>query len=285
MVSSERSSGSSSQGFARAAQRGLFRAVLLSLALVAAACGGDDADDSDSSSNGKPETTDRGDIKVMWVTPPAEVEELALTLRQTKLLEDIAKALNASLKLPKDLPVVHKACGEENAFYDPEEGRIVLCYEMMLKVAQVAASDPSASEEEVGSHFVGAWLFIFFHELGHALIDIYDLPSTGKEEDAVDDFSSVLLIESDLSDLALEAASFWAALDAGEYSALDFADEHSLSPQRFYTLVCNVFGSDPDGYEGLISNEILPESRAVRCPAEYQMKLKSWGTLLEPWAK
>lgn len=118
---------------------------------------------------------------------------------------------------------MHKRCGEPNAFYEPDEGRIVLCYEMMLKVAQVAASDPTASEDEIGSHFVGAWLFIFFHELGHALIDLYDLPITGKEEDAVDDFSSVLLIESGLDELALEAAGFWAALDMGDYSQLDRA--------------------------------------------------------------
>lgn len=241
--------------------------------------------DDGEENNGKPSTTDRGNITISWQQPDDDVEELALTIRQTKLFEDIAKALNSTIKLPKDLPVVHKRCGEANAFYDPAEGKIFLCYEMMLKVAQVAASDPTATEDEIGSHFVGAWLFIFFHELGHALIDLYDLPTTGKEEDAVDDFSSVLLIESGLDELALEAAGFWAALDMGDYSGLDFADEHSLNPQRFYTVVCNVFGSDPDAYEALISSEILPESRAARCPSEYEKKLDAWGKLLEPWIK
>lgn len=95
----------------------------------------------------------------------------------------------------------------------------------------------------------------------------------------------MLLIESGLDELALEAAAFWAALDMGDYDQLDFADEHSLNPQRFYTVVCNVFGSDPDAYEELISSEILPVSRAARCPSDYERKLDAWGTLLEPWSK
>src|SRR5689334_12129665 len=110
----------------------LTRLCTLVIALLMAACDGED------DNNTKPSTTDRGNITISWQQPDDDVEELALTIRQTKLLEDIAKALNATIKLPKDLPVVHKRCGEANAYYDPAEGKILLCYEMMLKVAQVA---------------------------------------------------------------------------------------------------------------------------------------------------
>ena len=128
-------------------------------------------------------------------------------------------------------------------------------------------------------------MFVFFHELGHGLIDLYDLPVTGKEEDAVDDFSTLLLIETDLADYAIRAAEYWSVSDSGEYDPLSFADEHSLSAKRFYSILCLVYGSDPDAYAGLVTEGYLPLSRAQRCPAEYQQKLDAWETLLELWAK
>lgn len=38
---------------------------------------------------------------------------------------------------------------------------------------------------------------MLFHELGHAFISLYDLPITGREEDAVDQFAAILLAMGD----------------------------------------------------------------------------------------
>lgn len=46
----------------------------------------------------------------------------------------------------------------------------------------------SDSKEEAVSSATGALLWIFLHETGHALADLLDLPLTGREEDAVDQF-------------------------------------------------------------------------------------------------
>ena len=54
--------------------------------------------------------------------------------------------------------------------------------------AQAEDADPKA--DYVASNLVA----IFYHELGHALIDQLDLPVLGKEEDAAD-ILSVLLID------------------------------------------------------------------------------------------
>ena len=78
------------------------------------------------------------------------------------------------------------------------------------------------------------------------------------------------------------ALSFYAAsesadmVDEGEY-----ADEHSLDQQRFYNMVCWVYGSDPDGYEHLLEDDYLPAARAERCESEYAQIDRSWTRLLK----
>lgn len=236
-----------------------------------------------SSSCGEEESgeKDEGDIVTEWDSGGSL---LADTLRKEKLFEIYAKALNEGFKFPRDLPVVHTSCGEPNAFYDPRSVQVLMCYELLDLISTLAEMN-AADEEEYGERVVATWTFVFFHELGHALIDQYQLPTTGREEDAVDGFSTVLMIEADLADYALLAALYWAETDSGMYTELSYADEHSLNSQRFYNILCLVYGSNPNAYSDLVTEGVLPESRAARCPSEYAKTLKSWETLLEPWAK
>jgi hypothetical protein len=228
---------------------------------------------------------DHGDIQIAWESPPDAISKsITESFHETQLFEDVAEGLNDTLKFPRNLPVRHVSCGEENAFYDPQSGELLMCYELLSAVAELAY-DPTISEEEIGKRLVGTWMFVFFHELGHGLIDMYGLPVTGKEEDAVDDFSAVLLIEAGLADFAIRAAEYWSVTDQGMYDESSFADEHSLNSQRFFNILCAVYGSNPRQYQGLVTGGYLPEARAERCPAEYQQKLRSWETLLEPWTK
>src|SRR6185295_2240523 len=74
------------------------------------------------------------------------------------------------------------------------------------------AKNDDAENEEVGGKAIAAMVFVFYHELGHALIDIYDLPVTGREEDAVDQLATVMLLETwdgEESELAMTASAEW----------------------------------------------------------------------------
>jgi hypothetical protein len=276
--------------------------MLLLSAVLAVSCGGGDDDegggfldrdrsedtergDAEGGPEPQPAQQDRGDLSVEWQPTGSELQEvLAGALQDQQVFEMLAEALNQTLKFPADVPIAHLTCGEENAYYDPDQRAMLLCYELLEKIATLAA-ESTTDEEELGTRIVGTWLFIFFHELGHGLIDLYDLPITGREEDAVDDFSTVLLIEAGLAEFALTAAEYWAISDTGMYDELSYADEHSLNPQRFFSILCTVYGSDPNAFEEIVSGGYLPESRAQRCQAEYEQKLKSWDQLLAPWAK
>jgi hypothetical protein len=66
------------------------------------------------------------------------------------------------------------------------------------------------------------------------------------------------------------------------FDASDFADEHSLGPQRLYNVLCWIYGSDPRAYSGLVEGGNLPRERATRCPSEWERMSKAWHRLLQP---
>lgn len=235
---------------------------------------------------------DLGDFKVVYETPetPA-LQEWDTLFREAELLEEVLGILNQMLVLPHDVEVVLGECGEANAFYLPDDKRVVLCYELVDTFAQVFFANATTEEEQdmAAESIIGATLFILFHEIGHALVDVYDLPITGREEDAVDQLATVILVESGdetMEASALDGATFFAmAWEQVEEIEEDvFWDEHSLDSQRFYNIVCWVVGSDPEGWAHLVDDdEGLPMGRAERCPDEYQRLSSAWGSLLAPF--
>ncbi len=94
---------------------------------------------------------------------------------------------------------------------------------------------------EVG--LVVFWTFFFYHEVGHALIHVLDLPTTGREEDAVAQLSThILAYEAEDGDVpTLDAAlAFleWSKEARQSNAESPYWDEHSLNEQRFFNLVC-----------------------------------------------
>ena len=85
-------------------------------------------------------------------------------------------------------------CGTENAFYRPGEKAIVVCYEFADATLRAGdalyGDDPDVTGEFAYNVLDG----IMMHEVGHALIDVYDLPTTGMEEDVVDQFAALDLV-------------------------------------------------------------------------------------------
>lgn len=135
--------------------------------------------------------------------------------------------------------------------------------------------------------FSGIISMIFFHELGHMVIDVFQLPATGREEDSADQLAALVLLSDSAegAQAALDAAQGWFDASAGtQPSTADFSDEHSLNEQRGYNLVCWVYGSDSTAYADLVApTGVLPAARAVRCETEYAQLYNAWKTLLDPY--
>jgi len=138
---------------------------------------------------------------------------------------------------------------------------------------------------------------IFYHELGHAVIDLMEVPIFGQEEDAAD-VMAVLLIdwlfeEEDAQDIAYDSAFGYLgnlAPDAG--GAQDDADAqdgeeiawwalHGPDAQRYYNHICLFYGANPEDREDLALDLGLPEERAETCAEEYDLANDSWGAVFD----
>jgi hypothetical protein len=252
------------------------------------------ASNKSSVSNTAPASTtgkrkDEGDFKVehLDVTTPRYVE-IDKQVKSENLLEDAAARLNKALILPHDLYLRTKDCQEINAFYDPNDHSVTMCYELMEHFYRTFQAAGDTQEKSYDKMF-DAVHFVFLHEIGHALIDAYKLPVTGNEEDAADRLSAWV----NLTELGEEGVrAIFAAADAfaieskmRKPGARHMADEHLLQEQRFYNSLCMIYGSNEEKYAYIVTDGYLPKERAVRCPGEYQKTVDSWVKLLAEWRK
>lgn len=232
---------------------------------------------------------DNGDFTVehMEVTNQ-RYAEIDRQIKEEKHLEKAADKLNKALILPNDLFIRTKDCGDVNAFYNPNDNSVTICYELMEHFFRVFKSNGDADEKAYDKMFA-AVQFVFLHEIGHALIDQYKLPITANEEDAADRCSSYINLE-ELGDdgvRAVLAAADAFAIESKRRSPDNrhMADEHLLQEQRFFNALCMTYGSNPSKYQSFVAEGYLPQARAARCPNEYQRTVDSWKNLLEPWRK
>lgn len=241
-------------------------------------------------SDQKNKKKDEGDFTVEHIAVrSARYADIDREVKDEKLLEKAADRLNRALILPRDIVLRTKDCdGEVNAFYNPDDESVTVCYELMehfYKVFQAGGSDEDAAYQKM----FDAVRFVFLHEIGHALIDQYKLPITANEEDAADRCSSYINLEElgpdGVKAVIAAASAFQIESKLGASREKNMADEHLLQEQRFYNSLCMIYGSNPDKYSNLVTDGYLPKERAVRCPGEYQRTVDSWVNLLAPWRK
>jgi hypothetical protein len=212
-------------------------------------------------------------------TESAEWQDEAREMQRSGMLQEMAQALNTIFVLPKDISLRYAECGEANAYYDPNAREITMCLELMQSMAETLDGQ-FEDEDSTAEALAGAYLAVVLHEAGHALVDVLEIPVTGREEDAVDQLSAWMLIEADDADSVLGAAASYYTEDEESAGDDEFADEHSLDRQRYFNLVCWAYGSDPENQEDLIESWGLPEARAERCEDEYAQLDRSWTRLL-----
>lgn len=159
---------------------------------------------------------------------------------------------------------------------------------MRYALALLAAGVPGGlMADEAEDAFVEANILgIFYHELGHALIDVMQMPVFGQEEDAAD-VASILLIDhlfepESALEMAYDVANgFWAEAVANADYPVPYWDVHGPDEQRFYNTVCLFYGGDPDTRDDFAEDMDLPEERAEYCVEEYELAADSWGAVFD----
>lgn len=250
----------------------------------------DNGDTEPGAEPGAEPSADWGDE--LWVTyedpGPGEYQALYRSLQRSDFYGDVAADINAMLVLPSEVGVYFDTCDEANAFYDPEYQEILMCYELVSEYLDLETEGSRLQSQEYDDAVINASLFTFFHELGHALVDVLALPVTGREEDVVDEFATLLLLWWEDEAAVLAGAEQFAAeavLETEEVEAEDYPywGEHGLSAQRYYNVLCLIYGSDPRYWRDLVQSRDLPRERAELCPEEFEQKTYAWETLLDPY--
>ncbi|MCB0930994.1 MAG: DUF4344 domain-containing metallopeptidase [Mycobacterium sp.] len=266
---------------------------------VSSASQADPAQPADVNGNGKPDGDPSdgdwpGKMTVVYedaTTPEAVKGRQAM--EDDNLLPQLADDINDTLKLPYDIPIKGTQCGEANDYWSSDDKAITLCYEDVTNSLDIFSK---LGDADPGKSAFNTALESFYHEVGHMVIDVYDLPATGREEDAADQVSAFLLlrpnadgtIDGDYVDAIIDTARWYRESSAENGDQVDdsaLADVHSPDKARMYNFECWAYGADPSHSEGLITDGLLPEDRADGCADEYAKLRKAWSTLLDPYLK
>ncbi len=229
--------------------------------------------------------------------PPTadDLQTIYRRVREADLLRRLpeVQAIDGMFALPRRLRFVTAECGEFGAFYHPDSAEVVLCYETLRTLYEHG----QAHQQALGLgpdhplRYVRANVrFIVLHEAGHALVELLDLPVTGRQEDAVDQLAAILMLrfaglDESPGEVAenLELAANWLlSRSTGAYNLDAYADEHALGEQRYFNLQCLVYGTDPEGFAGMVAAGDLTAARAAGCPRETRRASRAWVRLLLP---
>lgn len=207
--------------------------------------------------------------------------------KERKLLEDFVEAMNSYIRIPRDIEVIAKECGESNAYFDPETSSIELCYEMSAEERMRFEAAGDAAEDIENALYQSA-VGTLYHELGHALISELELKITGREEDVADQLAAYVLTADDESRQFLVTVADTYVLSAQEQTRIEdlpTAGTHSLDFQRAVNFLCYLYGSDTGTFGYLVKDGTLPEERAENCEHEYGQLADAWESLLKPYLK
>jgi len=245
---------------------------------------------------------DKGDFYVTYNLNPNSIHDYSAMnlIADSKYFESNIEYLNGLFALPHDVEIQLMECNVANAFYDWNLKQIIICYEFIDSVYsnfelthQSEIASGSMTTEDIIIMTKDVMDFAFYHELGHALIDVYDLPITGLEENAADQFSTIFLLvtenqegyEGVVGQDILYNVGTWFLVQTELYEQSAYWDVHNLDAQRFYNISCYAYGQHPEYNQDLIDDGYLPVERAGNCEYEYGLMAKSWNTLLSKYYK
>ncbi|MEU0056417.1 DUF4344 domain-containing metallopeptidase [Streptomyces sp. NPDC006334] len=279
----------SSGGYTAASRTAVAGALLLLASFAVASCGGEG--DTADAPNGKVTVVYEDDT-----VKPADRRAVAV-VRRSRVLEQVAGWLNASVALPHDLVVKvtdEVPPGVTDAVTQPDGRTVYLPPPFLTQIQGVLGKVVKTVERPAlfppSSYNVDdltalSTQFVFGHEVGHALQRQLLLANLGLEEDAADGFASFYTVNEVGPGPSLAAALLFDELarEEGELTLEGFSSDHPVTQQRVFTFLCHLEGSDPKKYyDPLVGPGYLPKTRAPLCPQAWAMLDYGWWTQLRP---
>lgn len=209
-------------------------------------------------------------VDVVYAEPQNEgFRPIRDRLMRRQVLEQLRLFLSP-LKLPRKLQVRIDQCNDEKRPYQAG-GAVVICYEYVARIEQIAPQNPPPGSLPRESMIVGAFVQTVLNEVAQGIFDILEIPVWGREEDAADKLAGFIMLQfgKEVAQKVLIGAAWFFEASDRTWTGSDFASMHSPEAQRFYNFLCIAFGHDPATFKFLVDQNILPARRAQRCGTEY----------------
>lgn len=225
--------------------------------------------------------TAQAQVTSHWtVGKTANGEAIRKILQADPIHDALPDYVNKTFRLPRPLPITYLENGEINASYSPSQHKITMSYDLGVYLYGLFKKSGSTNPAAQVRATMG---FILLHEMGHALIGELALPQVGRGENAADEFAALYgpkIVGDRGHSLALDAAHWFRLMDksAVDIKKLAFWDEHDLDTQRYYKILCNLYGSDPARFQNTIS-PLVPYTRLRLAQERYPKKVERWERL------
>jgi hypothetical protein len=249
-------------------------------ALLALPSGAQQAADTQPAAETKP-------IPIEYVAPtdPAH-QPIYETLKSNRVLEKFQEIFRI---FPMAKPFGFKLAGCDgvaNAWYDPDDRMITVCYEYIEEARRFAPKRVTSAGVTPDDAAIGPVVETFLHEAAHALFDVYKIPILGREEDAADQVAAYTLLQfgDESARRTIGGVAYNLKTEAKHTKANReaFANEHGLPAQRFFNLVCIAYGAKPKVFADVVEKGYLPKERAEGCEDEYKQVAYAVSNLLGP---
>src|SRR6185437_2679184 len=114
-------------------------------------------------------------------------------LQRHKVLEK-AQLFMSPLRLPRTLTIRSAECGASSLPYDAGKGVITICYEAIAAIQDLAKGSTS-DPDKLASVVTGGVIEEALHRMALAILQVFDVPVWGKEDDAADLLGAFLMLK------------------------------------------------------------------------------------------
>ncbi|KTD46307.1 DUF4344 domain-containing metallopeptidase [Legionella quateirensis] len=261
------------------------------------------------------EAKEYGKFIIIYEKPENKAQEaIKDLLNNPKNFDSLINSLNKELKLPQDIKIIYQT--KRASAYYPSEKTIYIDYNTIIVSGATyfkeyieddendvkSFSDAEKSDQDlINDHMVGLARFIIYHEIAHAIIDVFDLPIVGNDETAADNLSAILSLDlvKDGFSIALNAADAFVLMEyqskqdknnEEEEEQDAYWDEHALNLQRYYNILCLAYGKFPkkmieevSTWEDNKQEITFLIERKDYCKYQYLSEQRAWYRLLSPY--
>lgn len=229
-------------------------------------------------------------------------EQLIERLKNRQVFERLQRFSENDLKLKQDIVyhIQHPLDSRAGLIDSPDtleqdtSLHIYLPFSYLYQLDQ-GLLNKYAEQPDIQEAIYGAAVekYLWF-ELGRALIDQFDLGVSGQEVFALDNFSTLMLLNLGLqeSDYILDATEAFLLIDQSLpfTHENDYEAEISLDEQRYRKVVCLILGKDYLShlkqnelpYQAVLKELAWDQKKIEKCQELYLQKLQTWVAALQP---